>query len=331
MPKFGYLKATSVSDAVSKLTSYGGGARILAGGTDILSQMKNGIEMLTPQYLVDISGLNLDYVTYSQSGGLTIGAATKVSTVNADPNVNSHYAALAQAASHPPGIANQATVAGNVLQEVWCWYIRNNYDCWRNGGTVCYAVEGGDNRYYHSVFGGNLCYAVSPSDVAPALLALNADVTVAGPSGNSTKTIDELLPGVSIVDGRVTEKSLRYNEFVTEIHVPTPAPGTVSAFFKVSDRHAIDFALASAAVSLVMNGSTVSSARIVLGGVATKPMRATAAESYLAGQQLSESVITEAGAKAVSGATPLTVGTGNAFRVYIAQGAVAKALRSLAQ
>ncbi len=329
LAKFGYLQATSVSDAVSKLTSYGGNARIYAGGTDILSQMKDGIDMLTPQYLIDISALGLDYVTFNQSDGLKIGATTNVSTVQADPNVNQYYTALAQAVTgHPPGIANQATVAGNVLQEVWCWYLRNNYDCWRNGGTVCYAAAGGDNRYYHSVFGGNLCYAVNPSDVAPALFALNADVTVAGPSGNRTLTMDQLMPGVTIVDGRVTEKTLRYNEIVTEIHIPTPASGTQSAFFKVSDRHAIDFALASAAVSAVFSGTTISSARVVLGGVATTPLRAKAAESYLAGQQLTESVITEAAAKAVSGATPLTEGTGNAFRVYLAQGAVAKALRS---
>jgi xanthine dehydrogenase YagS FAD-binding subunit len=297
---------------------------------DIISKMKNGIDNLLPQYVVDISALDLNYVTFSESDGLRVGAATPVSTIETDPNVNQYYTALAQAATgHAPGIANQATAAGNVLQEVWCWYLRGNYDCWRNGGTVCYAAEGGDNRYYHSIYGGNLCYAVNPSDVAPALFALDAEVTVAGPSGNKTVTMDQLIPGVSIVDGRVTEKSLRYNELVTEIHIPTPASGTQSAFFKVSDRHAIDFALASAAVSAVFNGSTISSARVVLGGVATKPLRVTAAESYLAGQQLTETVISNAATKALAGATPLTTGTGNAFRVYLAQGAVAKALRSL--
>ena len=213
---------------------------------------------------------------------------------------------------------------------MWCWYLRNNYDCWRNGGTVCYAAQG-DNRYYHSIFGGNLCYAVNPGDVTPALFALDADVTVAGPSGNRNITMDQLIQGVSIVDGRVKEISLHYNELVTEIHVPTPATGTESTYYKVADRGGIDFALASAAVSATFNGSTISNARVVLGGVAVRPWRVPSVEQYLAGKQLSADVISQAADMALAGATPLTFGTGNAFKVQLAKGAVKKALTSLSQ
>jgi len=327
--KFGYLQPTSVGDAVTLLTKYGGTARVMAGGTDLLGQIKDNLNALTPQYVVDITGLGLSGIT-SDSTGLTIGATTNVSAILANPEVQANYGALYGAVSgHPVQIANQATVAGDISQEVWCWYLRNNYDCWRNGGNVCYAAQGGDNRYYHSLFGGNLCYAVHAGDISTALFALGATVTVQGPGGSYTKTMDQFLPGVSIVDGRVKENSLRYNEIVTSIHIPAPASGSASSYYKCSDRNAIDFALASCAVSATFSGTNVSSATVVLGGVANKPIRATAAESYLAGQPLNETVIGEAATKALSGATPLTTGTGNAFRVFIAQGAVKNALRGL--
>ena len=327
--KFGLLTPTSVSEAVSLLTKYGGQARVIAGGTDLLGQIKDNLTALTPQYVVDINGLGLDGVSYDPTNGLTVGATTNVSAILANSDVQSNYGALYGAVSgHPVQIANQATIAGDLLQEVWCWYLRNNFDCWRNGGNVCYGAPG-DNRYYHTIFGGNLCYAVHAGDIATALFALDADVTIQGPSGARTASMDQFMPGITVVDGRIKENCLRYNEILTQVHIPAPASNSASAFYKVSDRGAIDFALASCAVNVTFNGTSVSSAKVVLGGVAEKPIRATAAESYLSGQQLTEAVISEAATKALSGATPLTTGTGNAFRVYIAQGAVAKALRAL--
>jgi xanthine dehydrogenase YagS FAD-binding subunit len=335
----GYLVPTSVDNAVSLLTKYGGNAKAIAGGTDLLYLMKNHVSAHTPQYVVDLTALNLGGVTYNSSSGLTIGATTNVSTISTDPNVNQYYAAIAQAATgHPSQIASQATAAGDISQEVWCWYLRNNVDCWRNGGTACYAING-DNRYYHSIFGGNLCYAVHAGDLTTALFAHNATLTVAGPGGTSTRSMDQFMPGVSIVDGRVKENSLRYNEIVTQINVPAPASGTLSTFFRMTDRGAIDFPLASASVVAETSGSTIKSARIYMGHVATKPIRASGAESAIVNQSLplSASVIAQAAANAVKGATPLThlsvnaanEGHGNAFRVYIAQGVVANAIRAL--
>ena len=330
VPKFGLLTPGSLAEAVSMLSQYGGQARIMAGGTDIISQMKDGVQLLTPQYVVDISGLPLNYVKFSPSDGLRIGATTPISSIASDPNINQYCAALAQAASAvaAPQIRNQATAAGDITQEVWCWYLRNNYDCWRNGGDACYGALG-DNRYYHTIFGGRLCYAVHGGDTTSAYFAMNADVTVAGPGGNSNMSIQELLPGVSIIDGRVKENILHYNELVTEIHLPTPPANTKSAFYKVRSRGSFDFALASAAAQLTFNGSAISEAHLILGGVGNVPVRAAGAESYLVGQQLSESVIDEAASMAVDGAEPLSDGTGNSFRVYLAQGAVKKVLRTL--
>ena len=334
LKKFGYLKASSASDAVSLLTKYAGNARIIGGATDVLNLMKNGVVGRSPGYVIDISSLNLSYINYSSSDGLHVGATTTLTTVANDANVNEpQFKALAQAANAAasPEIENQATIAGDFLQEVWCWYLRNNYpSCWRNGGNICNAAYGGDNRYYHSIFGGNLCYAVNPSDVAPALFALNADVTIVGPQGQrSGVPVSQVMPGTSIVDGRVTEISLAYNELVTEIHVPPQPSGAVSTFYKVSDRGTIDFALASAAVRATMNGSTVSNCAIYLGGVSETPYHATSAENYLNGKSLTESVIVQAGNSALSRATPLTTGTTNGFKVQVAKGALTHALRNL--
>jgi len=340
--KFGYLTPTSVAEAVSMLTKYGDQARVIAGGTDLLYRMKDGVKYHIPQYVVDITNLGLSGVTYDGTNGLKIGATTPLSTVRDDKNVGQYYTAIQQALTgHPSQIVNQATAAGNISQEVWCWYLRNNYDCWRNGGTVCYAANG-DNRYYHSIFGGNLCYAVHASDLSTALFATNASVTIAGPGGNRTATMDQFIPGVSIVDGRVKENTLQYNEIVTSINVPPPAAGTKSAFFRVVDRDAIDFPFASVAVAATFSGSNVATVNLVLGHVATHPLRATSAQSYLVGKSLTEDVIAGAADQALAGATPLThsavgaYGTqdghstpGNAFRVYIAKGAVINALRLL--
>jgi len=329
LPKFGYFKPTSVSDAVSLLTKYAGKARVIAGGVDLMDQMKGGLVALVPEYVVDINGLGLSNISFDSSNGLTIGATAHLADVLANPNVQANYGALFGSLSgHAIQIANQGTIAGNISQEVWCWYLRNNYDCWRNGGNVCYAAVG-DNRYYHTLYGGNLCYACNASDIAPALFALDADVTVQGPGGSSTWTMEQFMPGTTIVDGRVKENSLRFNEIITQIHLPMPAAGSMSSFFKVSERGSYDFAMASCAVSATISGSTLSNTKVVLGGVAEKPLRASGAESYLNGQQLSESVIAQAAVNALSGATPLTAGTGNQFRVFLAQGAVKGALRAL--
>jgi xanthine dehydrogenase YagS FAD-binding subunit len=327
--KFGYVKATSLDQAVSFLTKFGGPGRIVNGGTDVLSQIKNNIAALIPNYVVDISGLDLNYIR-SDASGLRIGGTTHISDVQLNPIINQNYAVLAQAALNvaTPQIRNAGTVAGDLLQEVWCWYLRYNYTCWRSGGDMCYGAIG-DNRVYHSIFGGRLCYAVHAGDLAEALFALDADVTVFGPGGQRTMDMDELIPGINTVDGRVKENVLHYNEILTEVHIPTPSPGTRSAYYKIRPRKTWDFALASAAVKAKLDGGTVAEPRIVLGGVDVKPHRATSAEQFLAGQQLNESSIAQAAEKALDGATPLTFGTGNAYKVELAKGAVKKALRLL--
>jgi xanthine dehydrogenase YagS FAD-binding subunit len=331
LSKFGVVQATSVGNAISLLSQYGpNDVRAISGGTDVLSRIKQHISLHMPKLVVDISGLGLNYIKYSSSSGFRIGATTPISDIATDANVNTNATVLAQASTNvaTPQIQHAATIAGDVLQEVWCPYLRNDYNCWRNGGNVCYGAIG-DNRYYHSIFGGRLCYAVHAGDIAPALFSLNATATIQGPGGSRTVTMDQLLPGIGVIEGRVKENSLAHNEILTEFQIPAPSSGTMSSFYKIRERGTWDFALASAAVRVTMSGSTISDASVVLGGVNVVPYRASAAESYLVGKSLSESVYSGAAAAAVQDATPLTFGTGNAFRVELAKGAVINALRSL--
>jgi len=327
---FGLIQPSTLSEAVRLLDRYGNEAKVIAGGTDILYLIKNGVTHHMPRILIDISNLGLSYIRV-ESDGLRIGATTTLSEVAENETIKNRYTVLAQAANRAasPQLRNMATIGGDILQEVWCWYLRYNYDCWRNGGTICYGAIG-DNRFYHSIFGGRLCYAVHPGDVAPALFALNARVVVAGPGGERTLSMDDFMPGINLVDGRIKENVLRRNEILKEIIVPATQANTKSAFYKVAERGSIDFALASAAVAANMNGSTIQRINIVLGGVDVKPRRATAAEDFLRDKPLTVENIGRAAELAVQDAQPLTFGTGNAFRVGLARGAVVKALEMIA-
>jgi len=333
--KFGLHEPTSLSEAVSLLSQYGPEAAVISGGSDIISRNKNRIKQHMFTHLIDISGLSLSGIT-NNSNSIAIGATTPINQVATDPNVNSAMPVLAQAAGQVATlqIRNVGTVAGDVLQEVWCPYLRNNYDCWRNGGNVCYGAIG-DNRYYHSIFGGRLCYANHAGDIGPALTALGASATIQGSIGQRTISMNELLPGISVIGGVVKENTVGQNEILTQFNVPIPSSTSKSIYYKIRDRGTWDFALASAAVILDFSGSNISSASIVLGGVSVIPHRALAAESYLIGQSISgsnaEQVFTGAAKAAVSDATPLTYGTGNAYRMTLAQGAVKKALRAISQ
>lgn len=327
---FALHTATSVSDAISMLSKYGQQAAVIAGGSDIISRNKNKIKYHTFTHLIDISGLQgeLNYIT-TKSDGIHIGALYSVNNVATNTSLPQ---VLSQAAGSVATlqIRNVGTIAGDVLQEVWCPYLRNNFACWRNGGDVCYGAIG-DNRYYHSIFGGRLCYANHAGDIAQALFALNATATIQGSLGTRTVSMDALMPGISVIDGYVKENTVGHNEILKEFHIPNQPSGQKSTYYKVRDRGTWDFAMASAAVALNMSGSKVSDARVVLGGVDVVPHRAASAESYLNGKALSEDVFTQAATNALSSATPLTYGTGNAFRVQLAMGAVKKALRAISQ
>jgi xanthine dehydrogenase YagS FAD-binding subunit len=313
MKSFKHVNAKSLAEAKGALA--GGKATIIAGGTDLIGTLKDNI--LHPKYpssLVNIKTIpGLDSIK-EEAGMLKIGATTRLADIAANPVINKKYTALAQAASRvaTPHVREMGTIGGNIAQLHRCWYFRkpeNRFDCIRKGGKQCFAMMG-DNRY-HSIFGPvNACLAVHPSDIAPALIALNASVVTDTRTVAAESFFDVKVPGNTV---------LAPGEIITGIQIPTPPAGAKSAFIKFAIRKSIDFPIVNCAV-MVGGGKP----RIALNAVAGKPYRATKAEAAVAEKKITEAVAEAAGAAAVEDARPL--GDAMKYKVQIAKVMVKRAL-----
>jgi len=312
MKAFKHVNAKSLAEAGTALA--GGKAAVVAGGTDLIGQLKDNI--LHPAYpatLINIKSIpGLDYIK-EEAGVLKIGATTRLADIAANPTIRKKYAALAQAALKvaTPHVRDMGTLGGNLAQLHRCWYFRkpeNRFNCIRKGGTTCFAMTG-DNRY-HSIFGAvNKCIAVHPSDTAPALIALNAKVVTNKRTIEAENFFDVKFPGNTV---------LAADEIIREIQVPAPPAGAKSAFLKFAIRKSIDFPIVNCAV-LVGGGAP----RICLNAVAPKPYRAVKAEAAIAGKPVNEANAAAAGEAAVADAKPLTA---TRYKVQIAKTLVKRAL-----
>ncbi len=262
MREFTHINVTTVSDAASAKAD---GGAILAGGTDLLGMEKDFVLTTSADTMVNIKTIP-DLANIADSGGLKIGALATLTNIAESSVVKSNWASLAEGALKvaSPQLRNMGTLGGNLCQENRCWYYRadhNYFNCFRKGGTLCFATIG-DNTF-NAILGGQVCFAVSSSDTATPLTALDATIVT------NKKSIP--IGDFFVVLGNILDD----DEVVTEIQVPTPASGTIQAFKKYSRRKAFDFAMASAAVSITVAGGNVSDCKIVLGGVAPTPWRAT--------------------------------------------------------
>ena len=221
-----------------------------------------------------------------------------------------------------PELRNASTLGGDILQEVWCQYLRGGYACWRNGGYICYGAIG-DNSYYHSAMGGRLCYAVYPGDAATALIPYDAKVKLATPFGMKELTVEQLVPGDMMVDGRIQSHVVRFNEILTEVVIPPPKPGLRASFEKLRPRGVWDFAMASLAITLQLRDKTIEDARVVFGGISGKPLRETAVENFLKGKTLSTDLGNQAVPVALTNAAPLKY---NATKIDMAKGLLVSGL-----
>jgi xanthine dehydrogenase YagS FAD-binding subunit len=255
---------------------------------------------------------------------LRIGATTTFDELGSDPSVRSEYAALANAASAiaGPQIRNMGTVGGNLCQRPRCWYFRMGYGllALKDGKSL---VPNGQNQY-HAIFGSGPGYFVSPSSLAPPLIAFGAKVKLMSKSGSRVLPIEKFFVNPQSEDTR--EIALLPNEILTEVQIP-PARGVRSATYEVREKDAMEWPLAMASVALQMNGKSVGKASIVLGHVATTPWIATEAASVLNGKVLTDDVIEQAAKAAVAGAKPLSE---NAYKLKLAQVAVKRALMEAA-
>jgi xanthine dehydrogenase YagS FAD-binding subunit len=315
---FAYVRPGSLGEAVKALETKG--TRVHAGGTDLLGCLRD--DVMTVEKVVSVSRLaELRGIAATGDGGLRIGALTTIADVAAHPAIRDKYAALAQAASlvASPQLRNQGTIGGNLCQRPRCWYFRADYACLRKGGDTCYAMEG--QNQYHAILGARGCYIVHPSDTAPALVALDAQVRIAGPKGARTVPAEKffVLPEQDFTKETVLEAG----ELVTEVVLPPADPAVRSSYRKVRARGSWDFAMAGLALAIAMKGPEVARARVVLSGVAPIPWRSAAAEKALVGQKLDARTIARAAEAAVAGAEPLQY---NGYKVALVKGIVEEAL-----
>lgn len=321
MNRFSYAAASTVDEALEVL---GADCRPLAGGVDLLDRLKEGL--IAPSRLVSLKQVGELAQVRVDEDGLHLGAMISLAALETHPALEGPaWACLRQALGETasPQIRHMATLGGNLLQRPRCWYLRNKLThCLRKGGQRCFAFRGENQR--HAILGGGPCYIVHPSDPAVALLALDASVTLAGPSGTRTVPLEEfyLLPRQ---DAR-REAALDDDELLIEVTVPTPAAGARSLYKKVAERGEHDFALASVALQITLTEGVAEQARVALGGVAPVPWRAAEAEAALLGQPLTEAAIQAASLAATAGARPLAQ---NEYKVELAQGLVREALRAL--
>jgi xanthine dehydrogenase YagS FAD-binding subunit len=319
MNPFSFHRATDVAGAVSS------GGRFIAGGTNLVDLMKSGVE--TPAQVVDINALPLATVE-AVAGGLRIGALARMSDVAANALVKQHAPVISQALllSASPQLRNMASIGGNLMQRTRCPYFRELLfaPCnKRNLGSGCSAIEG-DNRM-HAVLGtSEACIATHPSDLAVALAAMDAVITVRGAKGERkiAATDFHLLPGST----PHLEHALQPGELITSVFVPDAAHARHSSYLKVRDRASFEFALASAAVGLELAAGTIRAARVAFGGIATKPWRARFAEVALTGQRPTPDVFRAAAEAELKGAK----GHGaNDYKIELAKRTLVRALSDL--
>lgn len=322
MQTFKHLRPRTVPEAVRLLAEHPE-AEVIAGGTDLVTLMRDGIR--TPTHLVDINGVDLDRVSWQPGGGVRIGALYR--NALADPRLERTYPVLGKAlrAGASPQIRNRATFGGNLLQGVRCPYFRlPEFACNRRApGSGCAALHG-DSRL-HAIFGtSENCIAVHPSDCAVALLALDAQVLVDSVRGSRRIPVAEFhrLPGETPHE----EHLRRRDELITAVELPAMSSLARSTYVKSRERGSYAFALASAAVVVDVRGGVVRRSRVCLGGVAPKPWRSTAAEKALQGREFDTAAI-EAAAEAAT--RDARTRPDNAYKVDLAYGVVRQALTEL--
>jgi len=320
MRPFEYASPATKEQALELLGTTWGQAEVLAGGTDLLALMKD--DVVHPKRLINIKQIADMHGITTGSQGIRIGALTTLGALADNANVIKDYPALAEALNDAasPQIRNMATLGGNLCQRPRCWYFRGGFGLLPKNESGKDLVTEGENRY-HAILGNDgPAKFVSPSSIVPVLIAYGASIRLLGPKGSRELPLEKFY----VIPKNETEREhdLIPNEILAEVIVP-PANGMKVAHYEIRQKQAFDWPLAVAAVSLRVNGSTVESARVVMGHVAPIPWRSTQAEQVLAGKSISEDAAKAAGDAALQNATPLSH---NAYKVQLAKVAVKRAI-----
>jgi len=330
MERFELAIPSTVTEAIDLLPAKweddgGREAMPLAGGQDLITVLKEGLH--APDRLVHLKALE-DFAGMKglPSGGFIIGAMSKVAAIATDPRIRTAWRALAEAAETvgSPQIRNQATLGGNLCQRPRCWYFRSSdAPCLKKGGYECFAY-GGKNKY-NAIFGGGPSYIVHPSDIAPALQMLGAEVKTQSGSGSRVIAMSDLytLPADSDV---TRETILGPDELIESVSLPALPEGMRTTYVKAQERGSFDFALSAVALGLRLRGDEIAECRIVLGSVAPTPWRAQAAEELAVGMKNGPKAWASIAERALEGAEPLSE---NAYKIPLTAGLVEKAFKRL--
>lgn len=320
MNAFTYKRAADTAEAVREVAAHGG-AKFLAGGTNLIDLMKMGVQR--PDELIDINRLALKKIERTPTG-LRVGALVSNSEVANDPLVREGFPMLSEAllAGASPQLRNMATVGGNLMQRTRCYYFMDTaFPCnKREPGSGCPAIPG-FNRIHAVLGASDKCIATHPSDMCVALAALDAVVHVQGPQGAREIPLTDFhrLPG----DTPEVDTNLRPDELIVAVELPASPFAKRSGYLKVRDRAQYAFALVSVAAALDVKNGRIEAARLALGGVAHRPWRAPEAEKILTGARPDAKVFREAAEAALRGAVPQRH---NAFKVEMAKRAVVRIL-----
>jgi xanthine dehydrogenase YagS FAD-binding subunit len=321
MPAFELLQPSSAADAQRLLEQHKEDAWVMAGGLDSFDWLKDRIKK--PKVLVDLSGIDELKGVRSSGDGIEIGSMTTLTEIAGHPLIRQKYGLLAEAVSlvASPQIRNQGTLGGNVSQDTRCWYYRGGWPCYRAGGNICYADTPVGRNREHAIFDAERCVAVSPSDSAPALIALDAKFVIRTPKGERTVNAEDyfLGPDVDIMRMNILEPG----DLLTAIRIPGDWAGSKFYFEKVRDRNVWDFPLMNVASAMVLSGDTITRMRIVVNAVAARPRRLKAVEDAVRGQPANAATGEMAGKLAVEGAVPLQF---NAYKIPLMRNLVKRAI-----
>src|SRR5271168_2680332 len=282
MPAFELFQPASTDDAVSLLSQYGDDAWVMAGGLDSFDWLKDRIKR--PKVVVDLSQMQEMRGVRETGDGVEIGALTTLTEVVRNPIIISKYKILTQAAeaAASPQIRNQGTIGGNISQDTRCWYYRSGFPCYRAGGNICYADTPSAINREHAILGADRCVAVSPSDSAPALIALEAQMVIRNSRGERVVNAEDYFIGPGIDITRMTV--LRHGDLLTAIRIPSTWAGAQFYFEKIRDRQVWDFPLMNVASAMKVSGGTIENIRIAVNAAAARPLRLKAVENAVRGQ-----------------------------------------------
>ncbi|MCC7179998.1 MAG: xanthine dehydrogenase family protein subunit M [Acidobacteria bacterium] len=322
MPAFELFQPTSVADTLGLLERHGADAWVMAGGMDTFDWLKDRIRK--PKVVVDLSAVAELRGIKDAGGGIEIGAMTTLTEVAGNALVKERFGLLAEAAGlvASPQIRNQGTMGGNVAQDARCWYYRAGWPCYRAGGNICYADTPTSVNREHAIFDADRCVAVNPSDTAPALIALDAQMVVRRGGSEMVVPAQDFFVGPGVDITRLT--MLQPGDLLTAVRIPGTWSGKQFYFEKVRDRQVWDFALVNVASAISASGNTISDARLVVNGVSARPYRLEAVEAFVRGKARDEQTAEQAGELAVQGALPLRH---NAYKVPLMKALVKRAIR----